>query len=203
VVLLGGGGAAFVALQKKPPATPDPVVATPMPTGPAATGPVVANARPATPPPRVGQGEATGPLRVAVLKFKNVGSDARLAALEQGIGESALTLLANASKNVTLIERADIDSDVKEIDRAGDFHFDALTVAKAGELKGIELAVQGGFQKMGHQLRITARFVRVETGEILDTLVVTRPAGDVFDAQDAVAAGLKQKLLAIAEKEKR
>jgi hypothetical protein len=40
--------------------------------------------------------------------------------------------------------------------------------------------------------------VRVENGEILDTLTVTRPAKDVFGAQDEVAAGLHRKLLALA-----
>jgi len=164
--------------------------------------PVIENARPVT-PPRVGQGGHAGALRVAVLKFANVGHDARLGSLEQGIGESAMTLLAGASKNVTLIERNDIDSEVKEIDRAGDFHFDALTVAQSGKLQGIEYAVQGGFQRVGKQLRITARFVRVETGEILDTLKVDGSTGDVFKTQDDVAAGLKKKLLALAEKEKR
>jgi TolB-like protein len=114
-----------------------------------------------------------------------------------------VTALVGASKNVTLIERDDIDSDVKEIDRAGDFHFDALTVAQSGKLKGIEYAVQGGFQKVGKQLRITARFVRVETGEVLDTLKVDSPSSDVFKAQDQVADKLKVKLVALADKEKR
>jgi serine/threonine protein kinase len=152
---------------------------------------------------RPGQGTAAGPLRVAVLKFKNIGADAQLAFLEQGIGETALTELSGSTKAVQLIERNDIDSDISEIDRAGDFHFDAISVAKLGQLKGIEYAVQGGFQKAGSKLRITARFVRVETGEVLDTLTVTRGAKDPFKAQDEVAAGLKDKLLALAVKERK
>ena len=150
---------------------------------------------------RPGQGTAAGPLRVAVLKFKNIGADSSLAFLEQGIGETALTELSGSSKAVQLIERNDIDSDISEIDRAGDFHFDALSVAKLGQLSGIEYAVQGGFQKAGSKLRITARFVRVETGEVLDTLAVTRPAKDPFKLQDEVAKGLREKLLALAAKE--
>jgi serine/threonine-protein kinase len=203
VLVLAGAGVILVGHKRSvEPATTGSAVPVARPDAPT-PGPVVQNARPTPPTPRTGQGKAEGPLRVAVLKFKNVGADARLNALEQGIGESALTSLANASKDVTLIERADIDSDVQEIDRGGDVHFDPLTVAKAGQLKGIELAVQGGFQRVGQKVRITARLVRVETGEILDTLQVTRPAGDVFEAQDAVAAGLRQKLIAVAEKEKR
>jgi eukaryotic-like serine/threonine-protein kinase len=166
-----------------------------------------------TPPPEVkpagnnavqgrpGQGKAEGPLRVAVFKFKNVGSDDSLKQLESGIGETAVTEMQGASKKVALIDRQDIESDITEIDRAGDFHFDAVSVAKLGELKGVEVAVQGGFQKAGNKLRITARFVRVETGEVLDTLSVTRNVKDVFKAQDEVAGSLRDKLVALAAKE--
>jgi TolB-like protein len=121
--------------------------------------------------------------------------------LTQGIGETAVNALTGSAQGVQLVERNDIESDIGEIDRAGDFHFDALTVAKLGQLKGVEYAVQGGFQKAGSKLRITARFVRVDNGEILDTLTVTKSAKDVFGAQDAVAAGLREKLLALAQKE--
>lgn len=147
-----------------------------------------------------GEDVAAGPLRVAVLKFKNVGADEGLRALEEGIGETAVNALAGA-KGVELFERNDIDSDIGEIDRAGDFHFDKLSVAKVGQLKGVEYAVQGGFQRAGSKLRITARFVRVKDGEVVDTLTVTQSVHDVFGAQDAVARGLKTRLLALAAKE--
>jgi len=69
-----------------------------------------------------------------------------------------------------------------------------------GQLKGIELAVQGGFQRAGREVRITARLVKVENGEILDTLAVTHSQRDLFGAQDALADGLLPKLKAIAAK---
>jgi serine/threonine-protein kinase len=171
-----------------PPAPPA-IVTTPPP-------PVEEHARPPSPP------KLDGPLRVAVLKFKNVGSDAALATLELGIGETAVNAMAQAGGDVTLIERSDLESDIGEIDRADDTHFDRSTVAQKGKLEGVQLAVQGGFQRAGKQVRITARFVRVENGAIVDTLTVTRSARDLFGAQDEVARGLKQKLLALAALEK-
>ncbi|HEX4456746.1 MAG TPA: hypothetical protein VIA18_02180, partial [Polyangia bacterium] len=145
-----------------------------------------------------------GPLRVAVLKFKNVGADASLAMLESGIGETAVNAMAQGSTkgDVTLVERSDIESDVGEIDRANDDHFDKATLAKKGQLEGVQMAVQGGFQRAGNKVRITARFVRVANGEIVDTLTVTRPVRDLFGAQDEVARGLSQKLTALARAEK-
>jgi len=143
-----------------------------------------------------------GPLRVAVLKFKNVGADKDLVGLELGIGETAVSAMSAAGGDVTLIERSDIESDIGELDRAKDEHFDKATIAQKGKLEGVQMAVQGGFQRAGKLVRITARFVRVENGEIVDTLTVTRPARDVFGAQDEVARGLKQKLVALAALEK-
>ncbi|HEX8950719.1 MAG TPA: serine/threonine-protein kinase, partial [Polyangia bacterium] len=143
-----------------------------------------------------------GPLRVAVLKFKNVGADKDLTGLELGIGETAVSAMSTAGGDVTLIERSDIESDIGELDRAKDDHFDKATIAARGKLEGVQVAVQGGFQRAGKLVRITARFVRVENGEIVDTLTVTRPARDVFGAQDEVARGLKQKLVALAALEK-
>jgi serine/threonine-protein kinase len=143
-----------------------------------------------------------GPLRVAVLKFKNVGADPKLKMLEEGIGETAVNAMAAAGGGVALIERNDIESDIGEIDRVKDDHFDKSTLVDKGKLEGVQMAVQGGFQRAGKLVRITARFVRVENGEVVDTLTVTRPARDLFGAQDAVASGLKQKLLALAALEK-
>jgi serine/threonine-protein kinase len=148
------------------------------------------------------QHQTGGPLRVAVLRFQNVSSDQSLAALRDGIGETVVAGMGNFP-GVTLIERNDIDSDIGEIDRGGDFHFDAATVARLGQLKGVEVAVQGGFQRAGGKLRLTARFVRVENGEILESATVTRAASDVLGAQDELARLLRQKLPAVVAAERR
>jgi len=151
---------------------------------------------------RPGVGSTDGPLRVAVLKFKNLSKETDLNQLEKGVGETAVNTLVG-TKGVSMVERNDIESDMTEIDRAGDFHFNPLTVAKLGELKGLEVAIQGGVQKSGKQIRITARFVRVQNGEVLDTVTVNHKAGDVFGAQDEVAKQLGSKLTALAVKEGR
>src|SRR5205823_7024222 len=98
-----------------------------------------------------------GPLRVAVLKFKNVGADKELTGLELGIGETAVSAMSTAGGAVTLIERSDIESDIGELDRAKDDHFDKATIAEKGKLEGVQMAVQGGFQRAGKLVRITAR----------------------------------------------
>jgi len=220
-LLAVGGVAAFFALRPPPdrdrPKDPPTVTArpgdvatppTPTPTTNPGAPPTTQNAaplpglNPSNVTQRPGQGVKEGPLRVAVLKFKNMSSDPELSMLEKGIAETAVNDLVGKVPNVTILERNDLDSDISEIDKAGDFHFDSLTVAKLGQLKGVEYAIQGGIQKWKGQMRITARFVRVENGEVLDTLTYTGRVSP-FKAQDEVAAGLGEKLRLLAKKEGR
>jgi len=198
VVLVAGIGIVAM-MNKKPPVVEKPVVVTPEPIKPQPK-PVDTAIEPQMKLPSTSK--LDGPLRVAVLKFKNVGGDKDLVGLELGIGETAVSAMSTAGGDVTLVERSDIESDIGELDRAKDEHFDKATIAQKGKLEGVQVAVQGGFQRAGKLVRITARFVRVENGEIVDTLTVTRPARDVFGAQDEVARGLKQKLVALAALEK-
>jgi TolB-like protein len=196
VVLVIGGIAAFALRGPKPiPTTPkDPPITKVDPPVAKIDLPPVKNDPPPAP---------TGPLRVAVLKFKNVGADQKLQPLEAGVGETAVTRLAG-TPGVTLIEREDLDSDIGELDKRGDVHFDPSTIARMGQLKGIEVAVQGGFQRAGKEVRITARLVKVENGEVLSTFAVTHSVHDLFGAQDALADGLlpKLKLLAVGREKK-
>jgi serine/threonine-protein kinase len=152
------------------------------------------------PPPQVAA-DPSGPMRVAVLRFKNVGADQTLSPLELGVAETAINKLVGIP-GVQLIERSDLESDIGELDKRGDVHFDPATIARMGQLKGIEVAVQGGFQKAGKEVRLTARLVKVENGEILDTVAVTHSLHDLFGAQDALADGLAPKLKAIGAKRK-
>ena len=204
VVLVAGIGIVAMTGRKPPVAIvqPPPVVAKPPPREQPKPGDTTIEEHAKLPDSAKPAAKEDGPLRVAVLKFKNVGGDKDLTGLELGIGETAVSTMSSAGGDVTLIERSDIESDIGELDRAKDDHFDQATIAARGKLEGVQLAVQGGFQRAGKLVRITARFVRVANGEIVDTLTVTRPARDVFGAQDAVARGLKQKLVALAALEK-
>jgi TolB-like protein len=143
-------------------------------------------------------------VRVAVLKFKNVGSDKELEFLAEGIGETVLTDLSEASKSdVAFVERNQIGSETGEIDFGQTKYVDPATRAVLGRIAGAEMAVQGGFQRAGKTVRVTARFIHVETGEVLDSVAITKPLGkpdQLFAVQDAVAAELKGRMVAAAHK---
>ncbi len=200
VAVVGGG---FFFLRGREPTVakkvPQPVALTiPAASTPPATAPLAVVSPPAT-VTAVKTTTPAGPVRVAVLRFKNVGDDASLHALADGLPETTVSALGITHHRFQLIERADLESDMSEIDRGKDVHFDRASVAQLGKLEGVQLAVQGGFQRAGSQVRVTARVVRVENGEILATLAVNGKASDPFGLQDAVARSVGDKLNALPE----
>jgi eukaryotic-like serine/threonine-protein kinase len=157
---------------------------------------------PATRKPGAGSA-AAGPLRVSVLPFKNVGRDAALTALEEGIAESCLASID--VERVRLLERANLQGGLGqgvfgEIDAAGDFHFDRTAVVAAGHHLGAQVVVVGAFQKHQDKLRITARLVRVEDGRILEAVSLDTPGDNLLAAQDQAAAELARRLVAVSDR---
>ncbi len=161
---------------------------------PADPPPVVGGA-PVTPPspPVTAKVAHTGDVRVSVLPFKTVGEADQAAALGEGLAEALTTGLAGAP-GMALIERGQIDVDLGEIEFSQSKYVDPATRAQLGKIKGAEIAVLGAVQRAGAQLRVTARFVDVETGKIIEQVVTTGEAADVFGLQDAVTARVKEKL---------
>jgi TolB-like protein len=147
--------------------------------------------------------DKTGPLRVAVAKFQNVGKDAELESLVQGIGETVIPDLAKVGGGrMKLLERSDLDSDIGELDRAKDEHFDKGSVPLSGNLEGVHVLVQGAFQRVGKGLRVSARFVRVSTGEILDAVRIDGRSRKAFEVQDEISKALQEHLLKLVDQER-
>ena len=66
----------------------------------------------------------------------------------------------------------------------------------AGRRLGAQWLVAGGYQRVGDRLRITARLVHVETGEVRGGTRVDGSLADLFDAQDRIVAALADALVA-------
>ncbi len=78
--------------------------------------------------------------------------------------------------------------------RSGHTVLDERLAIEAGREMGARWIVTGGFQRVGEQLRITARFLEVATGEVLRTVKIDGPTADLFALQDRVARELAQGL---------
>jgi TolB-like protein len=125
---------------------------------------------------------------VAVVPFTNVSGDATVDWLSIGIAESVLADLSGqfgvAVFGVEVLAQA--------IRRAG---LDASSVDEARILAicrelGVTHFVTGGYQRVGDQIRITARLVEVETGTLARTFKVDGSLDDIFGLEDQIVAGL-------------
>jgi TolB-like protein len=137
----------------------------------------------------------TGPVRVSVMPWKSGDP-----ALRDGLTEVVSTALSDHGSEVQLIERGQIDVDVGEIDFEQTKYVDANTKAQLGKIAGCEVAILGGAQPAGDQLRLTARFVDVETGEVLAAAKVDGKRDDLFALEDKLAAEVKRTMHDVARK---
>ncbi len=61
---------------------------------------------------------------------------------------------------------------------------------------GATILVQGTYQRVGDQLRITAQVVAMRSGDVLHRAKVDGALSDVFEAQDRIASALVEQLMA-------
>jgi len=127
---------------------------------------------------------------IAVSPFENLGGSSALPWMAEAIADSVCTKLSKA-EGVTIVERAHIGAAMDELALALQGFVDESTAAKVGKFTGARgivvgnyIATEDGF------LRITARLVSVESGEVVFSHQVTgeiRDAGDIFRLIDQIA----------------
>jgi class 3 adenylate cyclase/TolB-like protein len=170
-IALGGG----VLMLRKPAPMQAPTPIVPAPPVPAAI------ADPA---------RHQGPLRLAVLPFKNLTADPKLEFLAEAWPEGLTTDLAG-KPGYQLIEHAQLQ---QELDYAAFTNnanvVDPATRAQLGKIHGAEVVVLGSYQRQGETVRASARFVDAETGEVLAAVKVDRASTALLLLQDAVATEL-------------
>ena len=71
-------------------------------------------------------------------------------------------------------------------------------VSVVGRRPGADWLVTGGYQRLGEQVRVTARLVDAETGTVLAGARADGAAGDVFALQDRIGADLTRALAPLA-----
>jgi TolB-like protein len=111
-------------------------------------------------------------------------------AVGEAIRETVTTDLKQLS-GVRVIERGSLDKILAEQKlQASSSDLDPSTAARVGKLLGATLIVAGAYQESPPKVRLTARFVKVETGEIVGTAKVDGRASELLKLQDQVTAEL-------------
>lgn len=103
--------------------------------------------------------------RVAVLYFENQGNP-ELEPLKVGLAQMLITDLSG-TPGVTVVERNQLQAILSELELGHSGKVSGDTAAKVGKLLGARWLILGSYFEMMGTLRIDARLVRVETGEIV------------------------------------
>ncbi len=107
-----------------------------------------------------------GKPRVAVLPFQQLSDSPDSNGLQQGIGTVVAARLEQSGV-FDLVERSRLDEVLAELELSQTSKFDPSQVAKIGKLLGAKQLVLGSFFPFGDKLRLDARFVDTETGQVL------------------------------------
>ncbi len=129
---------------------------------------------------------ASTKISVAALPFTFAQKDPKWTQFEQGIADAfADAFLRDARFRV--VERSQLDKALEELrlDRSG--AVDPATAARVGKIVGARYLIVGSFQVFEGQMRLNARMIRVETGEIAQAQTLTGPAADALKLTDRAA----------------
>jgi serine/threonine protein kinase/tetratricopeptide (TPR) repeat protein len=130
---------------------------------------------------------------IAVTSFNNVTKNPTDQWIGTGIAE---TVTADMKKieGITVIGRERIFELLRRWSVEQDEEIDETMATSIGREVGARWIVCGGYQKIGEMLRITARFVEVETGEVLKTVKIDGQMKEIFDLQDKIVYELSRDL---------
>jgi TolB-like protein len=128
---------------------------------------------------------AAPPPTVAVLPFADLSGRGR--SVGEAIRETVTTDL-RAISGLRVVERARLDAVLAEQKLQGDL--DVPRAVAVGKLVGASLIATGAYQRVGNDVRLTARFVDVQSGVVVGGAKVDGPASDFLALQDRVTAEL-------------
>ena len=134
---------------------------------------------------------------VAIMYFDYDGPDASLAVLKKGFAQILITDLS-AIETLRFVERARLQDVLDEQKLGLSAKMDKSTVVRIGKLLGARYIVTGGYFDLSGALRVDARTIDVETGEIRG-VGATSTAGEFMELEEKLAAGLAKVLVAQAD----
>ncbi|HMU38615.1 MAG TPA: serine/threonine-protein kinase [Pseudomonadota bacterium] len=165
---------------------------------------VTVTANPTPPPGKLKRRPNQGPLRVAVLKFKNLAQNPEITVLQEGLGEALMDAIIHEpslKQKLRVLERNQFDEqNLVELLRGKADYMDPYAAVEIGKIIGAEVIVQGSFEKQGNLLRVTTRITSLREGDVLDSAVEIVPYSDQSErlrAGDLVAEKIKKRFLAL------
>lgn len=122
--------------------------------------------------------------RIAVLPFQNNG-DSTNNYLQRGIADMFTTALSQ-QKGLTVIERSRVSELLTEMEFSLTGVVNEKSAVELGNLSGANRVVLGSFIKLGSKIRIDARLVDVEKGEVVEETAQSGVAATIEELDNAV-----------------
>jgi TolB-like protein len=139
-----------------------------------------------------GSAWANEPEHVAVLYFENQGNP-ELEPLKVGLAQMLITDLTG-EPGIVVVERAKLQAILDELELGHSGKVEGETASKVGKLLGAKWLILGSYFELMGTLRIDARLVRVETGEIVASRGVNDKANAFMGMEKQLAGELKAAL---------
>lgn len=146
-----------------------------------------------------GSGERT---RLAVLYFENGSNNAELDGLRKGLASMLISDLSEL-EGLQVVERDRLEEVLEEQELSNSKKFDASTAAEVGKLLGAEKILIGSYFEMMGQLRVDARTIDVETGEILHSEGLEEKKNAFFALEQKLVKRIASQLELENEKEEK
>jgi serine/threonine protein kinase len=133
------------------------------------------------------------PDAIAVITFTNITGEPADEWIGSGIAETVTADLKNVP-GVTVIGRERVFDALRNLESDGGTRQSDQFGIEIGHGLGARWIVAGAFQRLGTLIRITARFVEVETGTVLRNVKIDGQLSDIFSLQDRIVFELTQGL---------
>jgi TolB-like protein len=127
--------------------------------------------------------------RVVIVPFSNISGDPDDDWIGSGIVE---TLMADFERvdGFDLIDRQSVAEAMRAVGGGTDAPTGDAVLLQVGRRVGARWLISGGYQRLGDQVRITARMVDVATGGVVRSAKVDGASADLFRLQDQIVGQL-------------
>ena len=130
---------------------------------------------------------------VAVMTFSNITGEHADEWIGSGIAETVTSDLKKV-RGLSVIGRERTFEVLKDLQTGALDDFDESIAIDIGRRLAASWILGGGYQRIGEMIRITARVIDVNTGEVIRTVKIDGKISEIFDLQDKIVYELSQGL---------
>jgi tetratricopeptide (TPR) repeat protein len=130
---------------------------------------------------------------VAVMTFSNITGESKDEWIGSGIAETVTSDLKKV-KGLSVIGRERTFEVLKDLGTGQLSDFDETVAIDVGRRLAASWILGGGYQRIGEMIRITARVIDVNTGEVVRTVKIDGDIKEIFGLQDKIVYELSQGL---------